>query len=409
MLFTKARLRLVVAAFCVAGITTGLQAQTSPISLEEALRLAGVQSLGVKVSEAEIDIARGEERQAGLGPNPEVSLEAENIAGTGVFKGLRSTEYTLLVGQRLELGGKRGARKRAAAAQTGVAEIEAGIARAQLTADVRMAFTGALAAQNRLAFARRVVERNRELARIASILVEVGRDPPLRALRANAALGEAEAALQGAIGEDHSARLTLAALWGSQSPPQSVENFWLDGDAVRFDTDLAQSLPIQLVNAKSEAAKTIIKRERANAVPDLTLSGGFRRFAESRDNAFVVGASIEIPLRNRNQGNIEAAKAGARAAEARGALALLSVNREFNVARAQLLAAQARVRALQDKTLPQAEEALRLARLGYRYGKFTLIDVLDAAAARDTSEISLFDAKVARAEAVTTLLRLSAR
>jgi cobalt-zinc-cadmium efflux system outer membrane protein len=90
-------------------------------------------------------------------------------------------------------------------------------------------------------------------------------------------------------------------------------------------------------------------------------------------------------------------------------LALLSVNRDYNIARSQLLASQARAQTLQGETLPQAEEALRLARLGYRYGKFTLIDVLDAAAARDTAEISLLDAKVARAEAVTTLLRLSAR
>ena len=64
---------------------------------------------------------------------------------------------------------------------------------------------------------------------------------------------------------------------------------------------------------------------------------------------------------------------------------------------------------LESQTLPQAEEASRLAQLGYQYGKFTLLDVLDAAAARDTAELGLLEAKVARAEAVITLLRLAAK
>ncbi len=409
MLFGMTRKRLVAVAIFAAASSPGLQAQTSGLSLNEALRKAGAQSPAIEASQAEVEVARGEERQAGIGPNPEVSVEAENIAGTGIFKGLRATEYTVSVGQRLELGGKRGARKRAAAALTNIAEIEAEMARVQLAADVRTAFTGALAAKKRLMFARRVVQRNRELSRIAGILVEVGRDPPLRALRANAALGEAEAALQGAIGEDYSARLTLAALWGSSVPPENVEDFWLNENSIEADADPAKSLPIILADARSAAAKAVTRRERANSVPDVTLSGGFRRFAESRDNAFVVGASIGIPLRNRNQGNIAAARAAIRSAEAQRALTLLSVNRDYNIARSQLLASQARVQSLQDETLPQAEEALRLARLGYRYGKFTLIDVLDAATARDAAEMNLLSAKVARAEAVTTLLRLSAR
>ena len=66
---------------------------------------------------ADTETARALVGQARLRPNPEVSFEAENIAGTGAFSGLRATEYTLAVGQRLELGGKRGARVRAAEAQ----------------------------------------------------------------------------------------------------------------------------------------------------------------------------------------------------------------------------------------------------------------------------------------------------
>ncbi|WP_430427623.1 TolC family protein [Parasphingorhabdus sp.] len=407
MKWKTARMRLLVAAIFAASSGSNLFAQPNEVSLEEALRLAGAESPTIDASQAEVDAARGNERQEGLRLNPEISVEAENIAGTGVFKGLRSTEMTVAVGQRLELGGKRGARKRAAAAATNVAEIEARITRAELAAEVRAAFTDAVAAQNRLELASRVVERNRELARIAGILVEVGRDPPLRAIRAQAALGEAEAALQAADTDAYAARLTLASLWGGQSPPARVQEFWLS-EVDLIDFDPAQALPVQLAAANANAAEAIIKRERANAVPDVTVSGGFRRFEESNDTAFVVGASIAIPLWNRNQGNVDIARAKRRSAEARRLLQMLAVNRQFEIAKSRLGAATVRVQTLQNETLPQAEEALRLARLGYRYGKFNLIDVLDAAAARDSTENSLIEAKLSLAEAVTTLLRLGA-
>lgn len=404
-----ARLRLCAATILVVSTSTAVYAQDQSVSLDEALVRAGAESPAVQVSQAEIDVARGNQKQANLGPNPEISVEVEDIAGTGVFRGLRSAEYTVSVGQRLELGGKRGARTRAARAQTSLAEIEAAISQAELASSVRLAYTEAVAAQSRLDFATRVVGRNRELARIARILVETGRDPPLRALRADAALGEAEAALEAARADEYSARLSLASLWGSQTPPEQVAPFWLSGSNVEFEADLSQSLQIQFVEANRSAASAIVSRERANAVPDLTLSGGARHFEESGDTAFVLGASISIPFGNRNQGSIQAAEASVRAAEARRELRLVAINREYNIARNQLRATQSRVETLDSRTLPQAEEALRLAQLGYQYGKFTLLDVLDAASARDEAELSLLEAKVTRAEAVITLLRLAAK
>ena len=409
MLQKMVRVRLCAAMLFVASSTTAAFAQDESVSLSEALAKAGAESPAVEVSRAEIEVARGNQKQASLRPNPELSVEVENIAGSGMFKGLRSTEYTVSVGQRLELGGKRSARTRAASAQTNLAEIQAAIAQAELTSSVRLAFTDAVAAKSRLDFAMRVVERNRELARIAKILVETGRDPPLRALRANAALGEAEAELEAARANEYSARLSLAALWGSQTPPVQVDTVWLDGNTLEFEADLSRTLQIQLVEADRNAASAIVSRERTNAIPDLTVSGGARRFEENGDTAFVLGASIAIPFGNRNQGSIQAAEANVRAADARSALRLVEINREYNIARNQLGATQSRVETLNSQTLPQAEEALRLAQLGYQYGKFTLLDVLDAASARDAAEISLLEAKIARAEAVITLLKLAAK
>lgn len=383
-------------------------AQEASLTLAEALELAGA-SPSVDVAEAQIDIARGNQQQAGLRPNPEVSVEVENIAGTGVFGGLRATETTLSVGQRLELGGKRSARVEAARAETRVSELRAEIARSDLALQVRQRFVDAVAARERLRLAEQALDRSQELARIARVLVEVGRDPPLRALRAEANLGEAEAELAERTAEDENARRLLAALWGDPTPPLSLDEDSLPIDALTLPTEPLSVLAIRLADAELDAAEAVIDRERSLRTPDLTLSAGVRRNEEADAQGFIVGASMALPLFNRNQGSIAAAQAAARAAEAQRTLLVVESARAIATARATLDAAEERVETLENRTVPQAEEALRLATIGYRAGRFSLVELLDATDARDAALNSLINAREARDNAAAALLRATAQ
>lgn len=401
--------RTIVGVLLALIVAPAAYAQNEPLTLAEALERAGA-SPAVDVAEAQIDIARGHQRQAGLGPNPEVSLEVENIAGTGVFQGFRSTEATLAVGQRLELGGKRHARVNAARAQTRLAEIRAEIARADLTQSVHQRFFDAVAARQRLVLAEQALDRSRELARIANMLVDVGRDPPLRALRAEANLGEAEAELVMRRAEDENARLLLAALWGASSPPPSVDEeslASLETDAIRIEP--LSVLAIQLADAELAAAEAVIARERTLRTPDLTFSAGVRRNEEADAHGFVAGASFELPIGNRNQGAIAAARASARAAEAQRSLLVVEVARRIASANATLSAAEERADTLENRTVPQAEEALRLADIGYRAGRFSLIELLDAAEARDAALSAFIGATQVRNTAAANLTRATAQ
>src|SRR3546814_17195593 len=64
--------------------------------------------------------------------------------------------------------------------------------------------------------------RARELSRIARELVDTGKEPPLRGLRAGAALAEATAALRSAEADEPTARRSLAALFGVDAPPATL-------------------------------------------------------------------------------------------------------------------------------------------------------------------------------------------
>lgn len=383
-------------------------ALAEPVSLAAALAQGAEQSPRVAVAKAKADAAEARARQAGASPNPELSLELENFAGSGAFQGLRSTETTLALSQRIELGGKRSARMAVASSERDFAFLSFRAAEADLERDIRIAHADLRAAEDRAVLARENVGQARELARTARLLVEVGRDPPLRQLRAEAVLAEAQAEEARAFGELLAARRLLADLIGSEDSELS---------AVTLDDEIAPgalppatpSLDEQLATSERDAAQARIRVARADAVPDVTASGGVRRFGEGRETAFVAGFSIPLPLRDRNRGNIEAAQADSLASEASLRLAGLDARRAQHDARMLLGAAEARVDALSGPSLAQAEEAVRLARIGYGAGKFSLLELLDAQAALTTAKTALIEARLDRARALAALIRAQAR
>lgn len=397
-------------AALLAGALTALggAASAAPVSLAEALARGAEQSPRVAVARARADAAEARARQAGVSPNPELSLELENFAGSGAFKGFRRTETTLAVSQRIELGGKRSARVAVAAAERDFALLSFRAAEVELGNDIRVAHADLRAAQDRAELARDNVAQARELARTAKVLVEAGRDPPLRQLRAAAVLAEAEAEQARAFGELLASRRQLADLIVSDDPELSA--LVSRGEpAPAPPLPAVPSLDEQLASAERDAALARIRLARAGAVPDVTASAGVRRIGETGEKAFVAGFSIPLPLRDRNRGNIEAAQAESLASEASLRLAAVNARRAQHDARMRLAAADARVAALSGPLLSQAEEAVRLARIGYGAGKFSQLELLDAQAALTAARNSLIEARLDRARALAALIRAQAR
>ncbi len=386
-------------------------AAAEPVTLAQALDRAQAGSPVISAAEANVRAAEGRARQAGLPPNPEISVEVENFSGTGPYEGMSSSESTFAVEQRLELGGKRGARRNAAQAEVEAARLRVSVARADVARDVRGAYAEALAAESRALLARQAAERAEDLARVVTTLVDVGREPPLRALRAQAAVEEARAKAQAADSDAAAARRALATLIAADEASVELVAVSLP-EATGLPQGLidpTQSLDVKLAEAETEAARAAVKRERTGATPDVTLQAGIRRFEDSGDQAVVFGFSAPIPVIDRNQGNVAAARADADAAEANQRLALAESIRRTRDAEASLGAAEARVLVLETRTVPQAEEALRLARLGYEAGKFPLLEVIDAQDALATAREDLIAARLDRARAIAALIRAAAR
>lgn len=382
-------------------------ASAAPVSLAAALDNGAETSPRIAQARAQLEAGEARARQAGVGPNPELGLVVENFGGTGPYRAFRSTETTLEVSQRFELGGKRSARRAVAGAERDVAAIALLRAQADLARDIREAHAGLRAAAERAVLAEDNVNRARELVRITGLLVDNGRDPPLSKLRADAILAEATAEASRTYGDYRSAQRTLVALTGIDD----------DDIAAGDPTDIAPTPVLpgtptveeRLALAERDAARARIELARSDAVPDITAGGGVRRFGEGGETAIVASLSIPIPVRNRNQGGIAAAHSDAVAAEAGLAQIRLDAERSRRDAATLLAAADERVAALSGAGSAQAEEAVRIAQIGYNAGKFSLVELIDAQTALNSAKLALIEARVDRARALAALIRANAQ
>lgn len=148
---------------------------------------------------------------------------------------------------------------------------------------------------------------------------------------------------------------------------------------------------------------------QAQAVPDITASGGFRHFEENGQTAIIAGISIPLPFWDRNKGNITAAQSDTVAADAALAQARLLASFSQRDAKLMLDAAEARLDALKESGLREAEEAARVADVGYRNGKFSLVELIDAQEALTRTKLNIIEAELDRANARAMLVRINKR
>ena len=310
------------------------------------------------------------------------------------------------IGQRFELGGKRSARRRAGEAEVDAELLRLAVARADLLNEVRVAYAEAYADGRRVELARDQFLRAENLQTIASELVDAGREPPLRALRARTAALEAVGRVRATEAEYAEAQRALAALWGgSEELPEPLAPAVEATPTVSVDP--AESLDVRLAEAEVASSIAVFDRERTLSRPDVTVSVGARQFRGTDDTALVFGASVPIGVFDRNQGNIAAANADRTGAEARRNAALAAAIRRTRDAQAALRTAEARLTFLETRAEPEAIEAVRIAREGFAAGRFTLLDVLDAEEALNTLQSDLITAELERSQALAALTRVT--
>lgn len=358
--------------------------------------------------EAEVERAQGQARQARARPNPNVSVMTENFAGQRPYNSFDRSENTLQLNQPIELGGKRSAR--IAAGEAGVVAARARTRDSRLTYayNLARAYAGAEIADRRIALAEDEQEEAEAVLRAVRALVGAGKEARLRSLQAETEVNALRAAVGTARAERTGAYARLSALAGQSISYTGLSAPLLNTFEPRTGygpVDPSQTAPYLAAKSEREAAARRVTVARRQAIPDVTVSLGVRRLEVDKANALVAGLTVPFPLFDRNRGNIDAARAELRGAEARASAVLLEAEAEINASLALNEAADARIVAAQ-RTLQTAEEAYRLAQIAYEAGKSPLIELLTARHGLGIARGDVLDAVAARLDARANLARL---
>lgn len=358
-------------------------------------------------ADALLEAAQARLRQAGVRANPELALRADGVLGGKPYAGWGEAEISLDITQNLELGGRRGARVDVARAEAGVSALRRDQAGIDTVARLALTYAEAEAAERRFALAEDALTLALADARAALMLVEEGREPLLRGIQAETEAAMARAAVEDARAERDVAFARLTAEAMLPTPVTSVQAGVLDRTSPT-PPDAAASLAVRVAEAEAEAAERRIEREQAEARPNVSASLGVTRYQAEDATALTVGLSMPLPLFDRNRGNIDAARAEHRAAEARVAGARLADAAERSAARARLRASASRV-AAGDMGVASAEEAYRLSRLGFEAGRISQLELRSTRVALISARDAAVEARLARVRAEIELARLQGR
>src|SRR5438128_3196679 len=293
------------------------QAKGPLMTLTSLQRLAAQSNPTLRQAEAEIRAAKARQQQSGLYPNPTVGYTGDEIRGGSMGGGKQG----FFISQPVVTAGKLAKNRKIFGEEVRLSEIEAEEQKIRVESAVRIAFYRVLAAQEML-------EAKRDLARIAEDnteterrLMNTGQADESEVLQAEV---EARRMQVGARMQESALRQewrALAAIVGKpEMPLQTVEGN-LETELPQFNEEqvigtIAKESPaVRIASVTTSRAQAVLGRAKSEPVPDLQLRAGAVYSGEqvagiNRPTGWeeLAEVGVTLPIWNRNQGNIAAAR-----------------------------------------------------------------------------------------------------
>ena len=342
----------------------------------------------------------GRQIQAALWPNP--SLEV-----SGHHEPNRKRAGQIGFSQRFELGGRRKSRMSAAAAAVLQKETELLETWADIRAQIKEAFVRLAYARQRCQIQERILRAEARRLELAQSLLQVGKLSEQECLRFQQQRDRADATQRSAdVLLKDARRQVVIAVGGSglvpgESWPNDRTEIVCSIDATAPAAEDMEKL-MALAQANNPALRTARTRTavatalhrlaKTKRWSDLKVSLAYRdthyeEMEGGTGHALIAGVSVDLPLWNRYQGDVAAARERIVASRQAEEVTALNVASKLS----EILAAQQRWTAeettLRERILPAAEKRLDLARDAFANGKASEIDVL--ARVRETEALGL--------------------
>ncbi len=340
-------------------------------------------------------VAEGRLLQAGLRPNPTLDSEYGSPRFLG---GEAEQDFSVGVSQVFETGGKR--RKRTEVARLELAQVRAevlGLERG-FAADIRASFARSIAYARQLDTLERLIGANEELVRVTAARLKEGDVAPIDLnlvrletdrLRAQTITTRAELegeliGLRALVGFEPTEPLRIAPL--TERPPR------LDLSIAELtDIALRERADLQAARLAEEAGTARVTLARSLSTPNVAASVRYSRSREIFDlpeslgltavrdtsNELTFGVSIELPVFNRNQGEIASAVGEREQVVRQREFLEAGIRRDTALAYRRYRAAAESLVLYSTQILPRAEENVRTIRAAYNLGEFSVFDIVN--------------------------------
>jgi cobalt-zinc-cadmium efflux system outer membrane protein len=360
------------------------------LSLNDAISGALEREPSLRAARTAIEAAQGMRVQAGLRPNPMMSLERREQPDG------EDNQTTLGVEWPLDLF-RRGARVTVADREAEAVNQSVADRVRMLVADVRLKYGEAAASIRALAIADNLAGSAERDLLLRRARVDEGASPPFERDVLEVELRRLESHRLLALGSVESAIVELKRVIGIR--PETTIRLRDTIDALVARTPLApsNSLTVQRADVREaevrvRLADARIERARSEGRFDISLFGSYMRMASAfpqrgfnREGTLepvqgvfhylTGGTTITLPLRNRNQGEIAVARAERTAAEARLEEAQLAADAEVVSAAAQDARARQALEII-EAAVGLSGKNLEVIRQTYELGRATVAEVL---------------------------------
>lgn len=323
--------------------------------------------------------AQGGYVQAGLYPNPAIAYAGGDLGIEGT-----AGQQGMVIGQEIVTWGKRRLERAVASHEVQEAQHAWESQRQRVLNDVGTSFYEVLLAQKMIETNQQMVRIGEESAKAAEQLraaMEVSRADVLQARI------EAEMAAVNLNTAENRHRAAWRRLVGLLGRPD-MQPADLAGDVdeglpqLEWEESLARlmSESPELAHARSavERARCNLALQQAERLPNLEVEVGAKYDDSTYEALADVGLGVELPLFNRNQGNIVTAEAELIAAEHEVRRVELDLRDRLVEAFEQYANARWQVDAYKNTILPNSQASLEMVGAGYREGELGYLTLLTA-------------------------------
>ena len=307
-------LLLSVYGFLHAQETTALQ-----LSLKDAEKIFLERNLSLIAERYNIDMAQAQVTQARLFENPVISLEQNvyNRLNGKYFDMGKEGEATAEIEQVINLAGQRNKRVRLERVNKEIAEYQFEEVLRTLRSELNRTFV-------EICFSTRSIGIYDKEIESLGLLMQATKEQQSKGNISLLESSRLESLLLSLRKEKNELENNLVGLHGELNlllslPPGQEVTLLLDDEILKpvdaatvSFTDMSRMLSIRpdlkMAHASVAAAQANLKLQRSLAAPEFSIKGMYDRAGNFIDNYFAIGASISVPIFNRNQGNIKSAK-----------------------------------------------------------------------------------------------------